>query len=279
MKDNSRLLEHLVLRALEEDLGPGDITTSAMVRDMTRGKASLLAREQLVLAGMPIFMKVFTLIRKDMEFEVFFQEGDIIPPGKRMGIVSGPMETILNCERTALNFLQRMCGIATLTRKFVEKAKSGNAIILDTRKTTPGLRELEKYAIRVGGGRNHRFGLFDGILIKDNHIKVAGSITRAVKLAQQNAPHTLRIEVEVEDLHGLREAIDSGADTVLLDNMSIEDIREAVQIAQGKARIEASGGMNLDRIEEVARTGVDFISVGALTHSAKAADISLEVVS
>lgn len=278
MKDNSRYLEHLALRALEEDLGPGDITTSAIVRDMTRGKATLLAREQLVLAGMPVFKKIFTLVRPDMEFEVFFQEGDMIPPGERIGLASGPMETILNCERTALNFLQRMCGIATLTRKYVEKAKSGNAIILDTRKTTPGLRELEKYAVRVGGGGNHRFGLFDGILIKDNHIKAAGSITRAVKLAQQYAPHTLRVEVEIDDLHGLKEALDSGADTILLDNMSTEDIRKAVQIAQGRARIEASGGMDPDRVEEVARTGVDFISVGALTHSAKAADISLEVV-
>ena len=194
-------------------------------------------------------------------------------------LLTGPLSPILKAERTALNFLQRMSGIATLTRQYVEKAEPFKARILDTRKTCPGLRWADKYAVRTGGGFNHRFGLFDGILIKDNHIAAAGSITNAIKFAGKHAPHTLKIEVEVEDLAGVEEALQAGADTILLDNMRPGQMKKAVQLADGKAVIEASGNISLKTVVDVAKTGVDLISVGAITHSARAADFSLEIVS
>jgi nicotinate-nucleotide pyrophosphorylase (carboxylating) len=271
-------VERMIRIALEEDLGAGDVTTDLVVDPGVVGRASLVAQEDLVLAGLPVFEKVFLAICPDMEFQERCEEGDLLPPGKRVCLIRGPLAGILKGERTALNFLQRMSGIATLTRRYVEKVKAFNVKILDTRKTAPGLRCFDKYAVRAGGGFNHRIGLFDGILIKDNHIVAAGSIPRAVELARKSAPHTLKVEIEVEDLSGAEAALRAGVDTVLLDNMPLEEMKRAVAMLKGRVLIEASGGMNLDTIEAVAGTGVDLISVGALTHSAKAADFSLEML-
>ncbi len=271
-------LERIIRLALDEDLGPGDVTTDAIIDSQTEGKASLIPREEVVLAGFPVFKRVFLRLCPEIEFEEYYEEGDLVPAGKRVCILKGQLSPILKAERTALNFLQRMSGVATLTRAYVVKARASKARILDTRKTAPGLRWLDKYAVEIGGGFNHRRGLFDGILIKDNHIAVAGSIARAIELVRQRAPHTLRIEVEVESLAGVEEALDSGADVILLDNMTNEQMKEAVQLAKGRVLLEASGGIGLDSIAAVAETGVDLVSVGALTHSARAADFTLEIV-
>ena len=279
MIEKDPYVKRIVQSAVEEDLGFGDLTTDAIVGPEARGKATLIGREELVLAGLPVFKMVFLLMSTEIVFEEFYAEGDLVPAGERVCVLKGPLSFILKGERTALNFLQRMSGIATLTRKYVEKAGSSKVRILDTRKTVPGLRVLDKYAVRTGGGFNHRFGLFDGILVKDNHIAAAGSITRAVELARKNSPHTVRVEVEVEDLKGVKEAVETGVDTILLDNMDPGVMGKAVEIVKGRAALEASGGINLDTIEETAKTGVDFVSVGALTHSAKAADFSLEILS
>ena len=202
----------------------------------------------------------------------------MVPNGKDIGIVKGSMRGILIGERTALNFLQHLSGISTLTRRYVEKIDPSQVRVIDTRKTTPGVRILEKYAVRMGGGTNHLFGLFDGILIKDNHIAVAGSISEALEKIKGRVPHTLRIEVEVENIKGVEEAIGAGADAILLDNMSLEEMKEAVSIAGGRVLLEASGGVTLESIEEISKTGIDLISVGAITHSARSVDISLEVI-
>ena len=278
MIDQYPQLERIIRLALDEDLGPGDVTTDAIIDSQREGKASLIPREEVVLAGLPVFKRVFLRLCPEIEFEEYYEEGDLVPAGKRVCILKGQLSPILKAERTALNFLQRMSGVATLTRAYVVKAGASKARILDTRKTAPGLRWLDKYAVEIGGGFNHRRGLFDGILIKDNHIAVAGSIARAIELVRQRAPHTLRIEVEVESLAGVEEALDSGADVILLDNMTNEQMKEAVQLAKGRVLLEASGGIGLDSIEAVAETGVDLVSVGALTHSANAADFTLEIV-
>ena len=278
MIENPIILDPVIKIALEEDLGPGDLTTDAIVNPSAIGKGVLLARESLVLAGLPVFKRVFDLLSPDMAFEFHFQDGGAVPGGAKIGVVSGPLGAILKGERTALNFLQRMSGIATLTKKYVDKVGAQKVRVVDTRKTVPGLRVLDKYAVRMGGGFNHRLGLFDGILIKDNHIAAAGSVRKAVSLAKKNVPHTVKIEVEVEDLRGVEEAIQAGADAVLLDNMSSEMMRKAVDVVRGRLAIEASGNINLENIEEVAQTGVNLISVGALTHSPRAVDLSLEVM-
>jgi nicotinate-nucleotide pyrophosphorylase (carboxylating) len=272
------LIDRIIECALEEDLGAGDITTSATVDPSAKGEARLLAKEEILLAGIEIFSRVLYRLDPEITVDYTYHDGDIVPSGREIGTVRGSMRGILSGERTALNFLQHLSGIATLTRLYVEKTNPAKVRIVDTRKTTPGLRVLEKYAVRIGGGFNHRFGLFDGILIKDNHIVAAGSISKAVAKINANAPHTLRIEVEVEDVEGLKEAINAGADAVLLDNMSLEEMRNAVSIAGGRVLLEASGGVTLESIEEIAKTGVDMISVGALTHSARSVDISLKVI-
>lgn len=278
MINNKIWLDRIIQMALEEDLGPMDLTTDATVDPEKRGKAILLAREKLVLAGLPVFSRVFTFLSSEIELEYYFEDGHLVPAGKKICLLSGPISAIMKAERTALNFLQRMSGIATLTKVYVAKVGSEKARVLDTRKTMPGLRMLDKYAVRMGGGFNHRFGLFDGILIKDNHIVASGSIAKAVALARENTPHTIKVEVEVEDQDGLEEAIQAGADVILLDNMTPDAIRKAVRLARGRVQLEASGGINLNTIEEIAQTGVDLISVGALTHSAPAVDVSLELV-
>ena len=269
----------MVRLALEEDMGPGDATTRAVVDPHTPGDAILIAREEMILAGMAVFKRTFLEVDATLAFVTRYEDGEVVPEGATVCRIKGRLASILSGERTALNFLQRMSGIATLTRRYVEAIKGSRATILDTRKTAPGLRWCDKYAVKTGGGQNHRFGLFDGILIKDNHIAAAGSISKAVSKARKGSAHTLKVEVEVEDLAGVKEACLAGADIILLDNMTLLEMKEAVGLINGAALVEASGGVTLDAIKEIASTGVDYISVGALTHSPAAADFSLEISS
>lgn len=262
---------------LLEDLGQGDLTSALLIPEDQKGGGVILAKEEGVLAGLEVAQAVFQRVDGRIAFTPLIRDGDPLLPGLEVARLEGPLRGILAGERLALNLLQRLSGIATLTRRYVEAVRGTRAHILDTRKTTPGLRALEKYAVRVGGGRNHRFGLFDGILIKDNHIRAVGSVREAVRRARFQAPHYLKVEVEVTSLEELEEALEAGADLILLDNMDLDTLKEAVRRAKGRALLEASGGMSLERVREVAETGVDYISVGALTHSARALDLSLEL--
>jgi nicotinate-nucleotide pyrophosphorylase (carboxylating) len=277
MTESVLLQDRIIRAALEEDIGAGDLTTDLIVEPGRRGNASVVAKEELVVAGIRVFTRVFEILSADMRFVYSLRDGDTAQAGSELCRLSGPASVILTGERTALNFLQRMCGIASLTKKFVEACEGGRTRIVDTRKTAPGLRPFDKYAVRMGGGFNHRFGLHDGILIKDNHIAAAGSISEALTRARRNGPHTLRVEVEVEDLSGLKEAVAAGADAVLLDNMAPGVMKQAVELSAGRVLLEASGGVHLGNVAEIAATGVDLISVGALTHSPRAMDISLEL--
>ncbi|MBE0426895.1 MAG: carboxylating nicotinate-nucleotide diphosphorylase [Nitrospirae bacterium] len=267
----------IIHRALEEDTGPGDITSTLLIPEQNKSKAIFIAKGDFVVAGIPFAKKVFTILDSSIVFKPLFNEGAKIKKGDIIAEVSGKTLAILAGERLSLNILQRLSGIADLTRKYVGKVAGTKAKIVDTRKTTPCLRFMEKYAVRIGGGGNHRFGLFDGILIKDNHIKAVGSIKKAVERAK-TGHHLLKIEVEVENRQGLMEAIDAGADIVMLDNMSIDEMEGAIKISQGKVILEASGGITLENVREIAETGIDLISVGAITHSFKAADISLKII-
>ncbi len=267
----------LLRHAVEEDIGHGDITTSLLVPEKNESRALFIAKGNFVLAGFPFTKEVFTILDPSVQFRIFFEEGVKVSKGDILAEVSGKTRVLLGGERTGLNILQRLSGIATLTRQFVDAVRGTKAKILDTRKTTPCHRFMEKYAVRMGGGVNHRFGLYDGILIKDNHIEEVGGIKKAISLARAGH-HLARIEVEVENLKELQDAIESGADIVMLDNMPINTMAEAVKIAKGRVTIEASGNMSLRNVKQVAETGVDLISVGALTHSVTAADISMKIV-
>lgn len=268
----------LVRSWLAEDLGRGDITSASVIPEKAYAVARLEAREGFVVAGLGVAGLCFELVGdRAPDFDPKVSDGDLANPGQTLARVEGNLRAILTAERTALNVFARLSGVASLTADYAQALWGTKAKLVDTRKTTPGLRVLEKYAVRVGGGSNHRYGLDDGILIKDNHIAAAGGIGPAVRAARMNAHHGLRIEVEVEDLAGLDEALDAGADTVLLDNMSVEEVRKAVEATAGRAILEVSGGINLDNIEEYGRTGVDLISVGALTHSVRSVDVALEV--
>jgi nicotinate-nucleotide pyrophosphorylase (carboxylating) len=272
--------EQLIRMALAEDLGSGDITTVATVPTGIRGEARLVAREAGVLAGLDVFCRVYRTLDAAVQIEPRAVDGARMKAGDTVAVLRGLVVSLLTGERTALNFIQHLSGIATLTRRFVDLVAGSGALIVDTRKTTPGWRSLEKYAVRVGGGKNHRMGLFDGVLIKDNHLQAAGSLPAAIRQARELAPHTLRIEVEVETLDQLREACQAGAEIVLLDNMEVETMRRAVAWRGENfpaVLLEASGGINLDTVAMVAQTGVDFISVGALTHSARAIDLALDL--
>jgi len=268
-------VERIVKNALAEDIGSGDITTSLTVPAHARTDAVIVSRSVGVLAGIDVARAVFAAVDGRIVFEAMMEDGSEIARDDLIANVQGGATGILTGERVALNFLQRMSGIATLTARYVSLVAHTRARIVDTRKTTPGLRVLEKYAVTAGGGHNHRFGLYDGILIKDNHIAAAGGMRTAVTAAKANAPHTLKIEVEVTNLDELEEAIDSGADAVLLDNMPVETMRRAVEFAAGRVILEASGGVTEENVAAIAGTGVDLISVGALTHSAPALDMSL----
>lgn len=271
------LLSDLVARALTEDIGHGDITTELSIPPGTQAHGVFLAKQAGVLSGLYVAQECFRQLDDTVRFEPRVTEGDAFAVGAVLAEVTGSAASLLTAERVALNFLQRLCGTATLTRAFVAKVSDTRARIVDTRKTTPGLRVLEKAAVRAGGGRNHRFALYDGILLKDNHIAAVRGISQAVTAARAGAPHTLRIEVEVTTLQQLREAMAAGADAVLLDNMGLDLLEQAVVLAGGRVLLEASGGVNLDTVADIAQTGVDLISVGALTHSASAIDISLEL--
>ncbi len=270
----------IVRLALDEDIGSGDVTTDAVIPSDARLRVVIRARTPAVVAGLPVVRLVYRELSTSVDIQFYAQDGDFVGAGAILARIEGPARPILTGERVALNFIQRLSGIATLTAKFVEAVRGTKTTIVDTRKTTPGLRLLEKYAVRCGGGKNHRFGLFDAVLIKDNHLGVLGGISSnpvayAVKLAKQKYPE-LKVEVEVEDLQQLDWAIEAGADIVLLDNMSIDMIRDAVKRAAGRVQLEASGGITLSNVREIAETGVDYISVGALTHSAPAVDIGMD---
>jgi nicotinate-nucleotide pyrophosphorylase (carboxylating) len=267
----------LIRRAVEEDLGHGDITTTLLVPEENRSKALYIAKGNFVLAGFPFAQEVFHLLDPSTSFRTFYDEGAKVSRGDVLGEVSGKTRVLFAGERVSLNILQRLSGIATMASQFVDAVRGTKAKILDTRKTIPGHRFMEKYAVKMGGGANHRFGLFDGILIKDNHIEEVGGIKEAITRAK-GGYHLSRIEVEVENLKELQEAIEAGADIVMLDNMSVEDMKEAVRIVAGRVIVEASGNVDLTNVREIAGTGVDLISVGALTHSAPAADISMKIV-
>jgi nicotinate-nucleotide pyrophosphorylase (carboxylating) len=272
-----QILDPIISQALKEDVGLADITTRAIVTRHLKANGEFLAKEDFVLAGWLVVVRTFQLSCPDAVVDGRCHEGDNVSAGSVLGSVHGAAGPLLSAERVALNFLQRVSGVATLTRQFVKAVSGTKAAILDTRKTTPGLRVLEKYAVRVGGGKNHRFGLFDGVLIKENHIAVAGGIPEAVRRARAGTDHLKKIEVEVTNIDELEQALKAGADVVLLDNMSPSQVKTAVQRAAGKVQLEVSGGINLENVLEYAQAGVDFISVGALTHSYKAADISLEL--
>lgn len=268
-------LERIVLAALAEDVGQGDVTTEGTVPVDAIGSAEVLVQEAGVVCGLRAVEATFRALDDELEFELLVPEGAAIDRSSTVARLTSSERAILTGERVALNFLGRLSGIATLTRRYVDAVAGTDAAILDTRKTTPGLRALEKHAVACGGGRNHRFGLDDGVLVKDNHLRVAGSIAQAVESLR--ATTTLTIEVECETLDQVAEALDSNVDAILLDNMTLADLRSAVALAGGRARLEASGGITLENVRAVAETGVDEISVGALTHSARSLDVSLEL--
>lgn len=269
------MIDRMIEQALLEDIHTGDITTKAVVPHRRPADARLVAKEGLVVAGLSIAGRVFNHLNPDVVFSPKYTDGDYVEKGAIIATLQGDAADLLMGERVALNLLQRMCGIATLTSKFVATVSGTKARIVDTRKTTPGLREIEKYAVRVGGGINHRTGLYDGVLIKENHIAAAGGITEAIRRARAYIPHTLKIEIETETLPQVDEALAAGADIIMLDNMTLEDMQTAVATIAGRALVEASGGVNLDTVRGIAETGVDIISVGALTHSPRAMDISM----
>jgi nicotinate-nucleotide pyrophosphorylase (carboxylating) len=271
-------LGELIRTALSEDVGVGDVTTASALRGDETGLARATAKGTLVVAGIEVFGEVFRTLDPALTVSTCRRDGERAESGDVLAEIAGSLASILTAERVALNLLQRMCGIATLTRRYVDEIAGMHTKILDTRKTAPGLRLLDKYAVRAGGGCNHRFALYDGVLIKDNHIAAAGGIGEAVRRVRGRIPHTLKIEVEVKNQAELEEALTAGADSVLLDNMSLPEMAAAVKRVAARIPLEASGNMTLERVREVAATGVDLISVGALTHSAAAADISLNVV-
>lgn len=273
-------VEKLIQLALEEDLGPGDITTQLLVSKTKSGFAEIVAKEDLILAGSETVESVFKKLDIETQVKFNFIDGEFVINGSVIAEISGKLTALLEGERTALNFLQRLCGIATHVRAYIaEMGDSGKTRLVDTRKTTPGWRVLEKYAVRVGGAGNHRIALYDGILIKDNHIAVCGGVKKAVESARSNAHHLLKIEVEVTTMDELAEALDAGADVIMLDNMNDEQILAAVKTINGRALVEVSGMVRKDRLAFLSKTGVDIVSSGALTHQAKSVDISMRIIS
>lgn len=270
-------VRRLIRSAFKEDIGFGDITASSVLTGEETGTASALAKSEIVVAGIDVFKEAFLYLDGRIEFAASLADGENAATGELLAKVSGRLQSILTAERVALNFFQRMCGIATLTRQYVDQVTGTHAKILDTRKTVPGLRYLDKYAVKIGGGFNHRFGLYDGVLIKDNHIAAAGGVSQALAKIRGRIPHTLKIEIEVRNLRELEEALSAGADVIMLDNMTVDEMKKSVSFVNGKVSLEASGNVTLSNARQIAETGVDFISVGMLTHSVHAADISLMI--
>lgn len=275
---NKKEIERIIITALKEDIGPGDITTNLLITKKQKAKAFFIAKEDGIIAGLNVAKMVFQKLDRTISWKSFIKEGEHVITGTRLAEVKGSLRALLTGERTALNILQRMSGIATAAYNFVNVVKDTNAKILDTRKTAPGFRLLDKYAVKLGGGTNHRIGLFDMVLIKDNHIKAAGNITSAINKIRKGLTKKIKIEVETRNLEEVREALKCKAEIIMLDNMTVAMMKEAVKIIDGKAKVEASGNVNLQSLRAIAETGVDYISVGALTHSVKALDICMKIM-
>ena len=268
--------DNLILQALQEDITSEDITTNSVMPSYQAGEVDLICKQDGVIAGLDVFKRVFQLLDEKTRFAFYCQDGDSVKKGQKIGLVHGDIRVLLSGERTALNFLQRMSGIATYTRGIADLLRGTNTKLLDTRKTTPNMRIFEKYAVKVGGGYNHRYNLSDGILLKDNHIGAAGGVKEAVAMAKEYAPFVRKIEIEVENLDMLKEALEAGADIIMLDNMSVADMRMAVELCRGKAETECSGNVTRENVERLVDIGVDYISSGALTHSSPILDLSLK---
>lgn len=269
-------VDHLILGALQEDISSEDVTTNSVMKEAITGEVELICKQDGIIAGLQIFQRVFELLDPMVEIAFFCKDGDNVRNGQLMGKVSGDIRVLLSGERVALNYLQRMSGIATYTHTVAQLLVGTKTKLLDTRKTTPNMRIFEKYAVRVGGGYNHRYNLSDGVLLKDNHIGAAGSVTKAVQMAKEYAPFVRKIEVEVENLDMVREAVDAGADIIMLDNMTTEEMQEAIRLIDGRAETECSGNVTKENIGRITALGVDYVSSGALTHSAPILDISLK---
>lgn len=269
-------IDDLILMALKEDISSEDITTNSVMREKKLGTVQLICKQDGVIAGLEIFKRVFELLDRETVTKLYFKDGDKVKKGDLLGEVEGDIRVLLSGERTALNYLQRMSGIATYTNNMVKLLEGSSVKLLDTRKTTPNMRIFEKYAVKVGGGNNHRYNLSDGILLKDNHIDAAGGVANAIKMAKEYAPFVRKIEVEVENLDMLKEALDAGADIIMLDNMTPDMMKEAVKLTRGKAVTECSGNITKENIQTIIDTGVDYVSSGALTHSAPILDVSLK---
>ncbi|MCH5213179.1 MAG: carboxylating nicotinate-nucleotide diphosphorylase [Oscillospiraceae bacterium] len=268
--------DELIINALKEDISSEDVTTNAVMRDYRKGQVDLICKQDGILAGIEVFKRVFMLLDPETEFEIDVIDGEPVANGQKLGTITGDIRVLLSGERTALNYLQRMSGIATYTNSIVKLLEGSKTKLLDTRKTTPNMRIFEKYAVKAGGGCNHRYNLSDGILLKDNHIGAAGSVTNAVKMAKEYAPFVRKIEIETENLDMVREAVDAGADIIMLDNMTHDTMREAIAIIDGRAETECSGNVTKENIAALIDLGVDYISSGALTHSAPILDLSLK---
>lgn len=268
--------DELIISALKEDISSEDVTTNAVMPGYKKGQVELICKEDGILAGIEVFKRVFYLLDPETEFEIYVTDGEPVKNGQKLGTITGDIRVLLSGERTALNYLQRMCGIATYTNSIVKLLEGSKTKLLDTRKTTPNMRIFEKYAVKAGGGCNHRYNLSDGILLKDNHIGAAGSVANAVKMAKEYAPFVRKIEIETENLDMVREAADAGADIIMLDNMTHDTMREAIAIIDGRAETECSGNVTKENIAALIDLGVDYISSGALTHSAPILDLSLK---
>ncbi|MGF7186239.1 nicotinate-nucleotide pyrophosphorylase (carboxylating) [Desulfitispora alkaliphila] len=274
---NALVVKDIIMNALKEDMNYGDVTTDALIDAEIRGRAVISVKEDGIMAGIGVAQDVFTILDSTINFTAIKSDGNKIKAGEEIAIIEGKINSLLKAERLALNFLQRMSGIATKAMQYSDAVNGFAVRVVDTRKTTPGLRALEKYAVRVGGCYNHRYNLSDGVLIKDNHIKAVGGVLEAISMVKNRIPHHMKIEIEVENLVQLQEALDAGADVIMLDNMDLEIMRRAVEITSKRALLEASGNITLETVKQVAQTGVDIISVGDLTHSIKALDISLNI--
>lgn len=268
--------DHLIMEALKEDITSEDITTNAVMREACPGEVQLICKQDGVIAGLEVYKRVFELLDEKTEVEFYVKDGDVVKNKQLIGVVRGDIRVLLSGERVALNYLQRMSGIATYTRSIVDLLEGSKTRLLDTRKTTPNMRVFEKYAVKVGGGCNHRYNLSDGILLKDNHIGAAGSVAKAIEMAKEYAPFVRKIEIEVENLEMVKEAVEAGADIIMLDNMTPDEMREAIKIIDGRAQTECSGNVTKENVARLVSVGVDYISSGALTHSAPILDISMK---
>lgn len=269
-------IDEYIINALKEDITSEDVSTNAVMPENKRGKADLICKQDGIICGLEVFKRTFEILDDTAEFKTDVKDGDIVKKGQLMGVIYGDIKALLSGERTGLNYLQRMSGIATITKEYADEIKNYKTILLDTRKTTPNMRPFEKYAVTVGGGKNHRYNLSDGVLLKDNHIGAAGSVTKAIKMAKEYAPFVRKIEIETETIEQVKEALDAGADIIMLDNMDNDTMKKCVELIGNKAQTECSGNVTKERLKEIAEIGVDFVSSGALTHSAPIMDISLK---